>query len=62
MASVEIMLRFKEKAKRQKEQNSGFHCGMDEVSAELSSTEDNPIENNCRKVFIISPKHDNLHS
>ena len=24
---------------------------MDEVSAELSSTEDNPRENNCRKVF-----------
>ena len=35
---------------------------MDEVSAELSSTEDNPIENNCRKVFVISPKYDNLHS
>ena len=65
MASVEIMLRFKEKD-RQKEQKSGFRCGMDEVSAELSSTEDNPQlnprENNCRKVFLISPKYDNLHS
>ena len=30
---------------------------MDEVSVELSSTEDNPRENNCRKVFIISPKY-----
>ena len=27
---------------------------MDEVSAELSSTEDNPRENNCRKVFVPS--------
>ena len=27
---------------------------MDEVSAELSSTEDNPGENNCRKVFFPS--------
>ena len=35
---------------------------MDEVSAELSSTEDNPRENNCRKVFVISPKYDNLHT
>ena len=61
MTSVEIMLRFKEKD-RQKEQKSGFHCGMDEVSVELSSTEDNPRENNCRKVFLISPKYDNLHS
>ena len=31
---------------------------MDEVSAELSSTEDNPRQNNCRKVFVISPKYD----
>ena len=37
-----------------KEQNSGFHCGMDEVSAELSSTEDNPRGNNSRKVFVPS--------
>ena len=49
MASVEIMLRFKEKDRDKKKQKSGFHCGMDEVSAELSSTEDNPRENNCRK-------------
>ena len=27
---------------------------MDEVSAELSSTEDIPRENNCKKVFLIS--------
>ena len=27
---------------------------MDEVSAELSSTEVNPRENNCRKVFVPS--------
>ena len=27
---------------------------MDEVSAEHSSTEDNPRENNCRKVFVPS--------
>ena len=62
MASVEFMLRFKEKIETKKNKKSGFHCGMDEVSAELSSTEDNPRENDCRKVFIISPKYDNLHS
>ena len=33
-------------------QKSGFHCGMDEVSAELSSTEDKPRENNCRKILV----------
>ena len=54
MASVEIMLRFKEKRWGKKEQKSGFHCRMDEVSAELSSTEDNPRENKCRKVFVPS--------
>ena len=27
---------------------------MDEASAELSSTEDNPRENNCRKFFVPS--------
>ena len=37
-----------------KEQKSGFHCSMDEVSAEFSSTEGNPRENNCRKVFVPS--------
>ena len=63
MASVEIMLPFKEKDRDKKNKKAtGFHCGMDEVSAELSSTEDNPRENNCRKVFVISPKYDNLHS
>ena len=62
MASVEIMLRFKAKDKDKKNEKSGFHCRMDEVSAELTSTEDNPRENNCRKVFVISPKYDNLHS
>ena len=56
------MLRFKEKKQDKKKKKSGFHCGMDEVSAELSSTEDKPRENNCRKVFVISPKYDNLHS
>ena len=45
MASVEIMLRFKEKDRDKKNKKSGFHCGMVEVSAELSSTEDNPREN-----------------
>ena len=54
MASVEIMLRFKEKDGKKKNKKSGFHCGMDEVSAELSSTEDNPRGNNCRKVFVPS--------
>ena len=44
------MLRFKEKD-RQKEQKSGFHCSMDEVSVELSSTEDNPRGNNCTERF-----------
>ena len=29
---------------------------MDEVSVELSSTEDNPRENNCRKVFVFNPE------
>ena len=48
MASVEIMLRFMAKDKDKKNKKSGFHCGMDEVSAELSSTEDNPRENNFR--------------
>ena len=62
MASVKIMLCFKEKEREKKIKKSGFHCGMDEVSAELSSTEDNPRENNCGKVFVISPKYDNLHS
>ena len=62
MASVEIMLRFKEKDRDKKNKKSGFHCGMDEVSVELLSTEDNPRENNCRKVFVISSKYDNLHS
>ena len=61
MASVQIMLRFKEKIET-KRTKSGIHCGMDEVSAELSSTEDNPRENNCRKVFVISPKYDNSAS
>ena len=45
MASVEIMLHFKEKDRDKKNKKSGFHCGMDEVSAEISSTEDNPREN-----------------
>ena len=62
MESAEIMLRFKEKDRDKKKQKSGFHCGMDEVSAELSSTEDNSRENDCRKVFFISPKYDILHS
>ena len=45
MASVEIMLPFKEKDRDKKNKKAtGFHCGMDEVSAELSSTEDNPRE------------------
>ena len=56
------MLRFKEKDRDKKNKKSGFHCGMDEVSTELSSTEDNPRENNYRKVFAISLKYDNLHS
>ena len=30
---------------------------MDEVSAELSSKEDNPRANNCREVSVISPKY-----
>ena len=63
MASVEIMLRFKEKDRDKKNKKAAsVHCGMYEVSAELSSTEDNPRENNCRKVFVISPKYDNRHS
>ena len=37
---------FKEKDRDEKNKKSGFHCSMDEVSAELSSTEDNPRENN----------------
>ena len=45
-----------------KRTKNGFHYGIDEVAAELSSTEDNPRENNFRKVFVISPKYDNLHS
>ena len=47
-----------------KNKKNGFHCSMDKVSVELSleSTEDNPRENNWRKVFVISPKYDNLHS
>ena len=52
----------RKKIETKKTQKSGFHCGMNEVPAELSSTEDNPRENNCRKVFVISPKYDSLHS
>ena len=60
MASVEIMPRFREKDRDKKNKKAAsVHGGMYEV---ISSTEDNPRENNCRKVFVIRPKYDNLHS
>ena len=50
------MLRFKEKTDK-KSKKSGFHCSMDEVSVELSSTEDNPRGNNCTERFssLVAP-------
>ena len=54
------LLRFKETETDKKNKKAAFTVA--EVSAELSSTEDNPRENNCRKVFVISPKYDVLHS
>ena len=55
MASVEIMLRFKDKDRGKKNKKRGFHCGIYKVSAELSSTEDNQRENNCRRFSSSSP-------
>ena len=45
---------------KKKNKKSGFHCGMDEASAELSSTEDNPRENNCQKVFSYQVRQPSL--
>ena len=60
---MEIMPRFKEKDRDKKNKKAAFTVAWMKFSAaELSSTEDNPRENNCRKVFVISPKYDNLHS
>ena len=44
----------RKKAETKKNKKSGFHCRTDEVSVELSNTEDNPRKNNCRKLFVIS--------
>ena len=58
MASLESTLRFLMPVLRKKAETkgikSGFHCSTDEVSVELSNTEDNPRANNCRKLFVIS--------
>ena len=62
MASVEIMLRLKERDREKKNKKVAFTVAWMKFLLELSSTEDNPGENNCRKVFVISPKYDNLHS
>ena len=43
--SKTISSHLKEKDRDKKNKKAtGFHCGMDDVSAELSSTEDNPRE------------------
>ena len=63
MAFVEIMLRFKAKGRDKKNKKAVFTVAcMKFLLSELSGTEDNPRENNCRKVFVISPKYNNLHS
>ena len=62
MASVEIMLRFKEKVKDKKNKKAAFTVAWMKFLLNFQAQEDNPRENNCRKVFVISPKYDNLHS
>ena len=62
MASVENMLHFKEKDRDKKNKKAAFTVAWMKFLLKVSSTEDNPRENNCKKVFIISPKYDNLHS
>ena len=42
--------RSKEKGRHKRNKKSGFHCNKDEVSVELSNTEDKTRENNCRKI------------
>ena len=46
--------RFEEKGRDKKNRKSCFHCSTDEISVELSNTEDNPREKNCRKLVVIS--------
>ena len=60
-ASVETMLLFKEKdgGRQKKNKKAAFTVAWMKFLLNFPSTEDNPRENICRKVFVISPKYDN---
>ena len=53
------MPHFKEKDSDQKNKKAAFTVAWMKFLLNFSSTEDNPRENNCRKVFAFSPKYDN---
>ena len=69
MASLESMLRFLMPVLRKKAETKRIKK-HDEVSVELSNTEDNPRENNCRKLLLSaqlqvqqpSLLHDTVHA
>ena len=58
MASVGIMLRFKEKDRDKKNKKEAFTVAWMKHRRQHKTAR----ENYCRKVFVISPKYDNLHS
>ena len=58
MASVEIMLRFKEKDRDEKNKKAAFTVTWMKFPLNFQAQKTTyPRENYCRKVFVISPKY-----